>query len=133
MGQSGSTSQANQTTKTENIDKRLVNESGIALSAEGSTISINNKMESIDAEIAKAAFDFASGADAVSGEGFNKLLSLADKVITGGAELVTKSQDMSLSAMAAAQNDSKGAIDQKTMIMLSAAAVVAVVAMNGKK
>lgn len=135
MGKSGSSSQANQATNTSSHDSRIVNESGIV--ARDSNVQVTTNTTSVDPEIAKAAFNFASGADARNGEGFDKLLSVA-------AELTNKTQDSATSMAARYQGDllqaydqarttTPGGIDNKTMMVLGVAGAVAVAAVFAKK
>lgn len=121
------------TTQSQALDKRIAVESGIGISSDESTINI----QSVDGEIVKRALDVVEMSNATAGDGFGQLLSLADKFLTGAGESVGKTQDTTLAAISAvnsAVNDSKGAIDQKTMILLAgvAAAVVILPKMRGK-
>ena len=123
---SSSTSSSNQTT-TNNVDKRLVLDQGIAISSDSSTVTVN----ALDAGIVTKALDTVSAADATAGAGFNQLLTLADKLFTAGGDILNKTQDSALSQIAAvntAKNDSKGSIDQKTIIIIAIAGAAAYVA-----
>jgi hypothetical protein len=131
MGKSGSSSQANQTTTTNNVDRRLVNESGI-VAAEGSIVNA----EFIDAGAVKAAFDFATNSDAINGAGFNKLLDVAEKLTTktqdNATTLSSRFQDNVMDAFERAKTTANGSIDQKTMIILGVTAAAALALMNRK-
>ena len=144
MGGGGgeTSSSSNQSTTTNQQDKRIANQSGMVLSNENSNANVT--VNSLDSTITGQAFDFAKVADASNGEGFSKLLGLAEKTITSLSNsmnksqdsifnTVGKSQDAVLGALQTVQNDQKGAVDQKTMIVLASAAAVTIVAMNRKR
>lgn len=79
--------------------------------------------------------DAVSAADATNGDGFGKLLNLAAQLFNGAGEVVSKSQDTALAQIAAlntAANDSHGAIDQKTIVVLAVAGAAALVLMKRK-
>lgn len=120
MGQSESSSQANQSTRTDNIDKRIVNESGI-VATEGANITAN--VQRVDADIVKSALATVQAADATAGDGYNKLLGLTEKILSGASQSIEKSQYMVLSTMATVNNDSKGQMDQKTIMIIGVAAM----------
>jgi len=128
MGKSSSSSQANQTTQ--NIDDRVVNDSGVV--ARDSVVNVS----SVDPEIAKAAFDFATKADATNGDGFDKLLGAAVELTKHSQDtangLAAKFQDNVLQAFDSARNTTPGGIDNKTMIVIAVAAAgaLAVAASN---
>lgn len=129
-GSSGgsSTSSTATTTSTQNtttnIDKRLALSSGIGISSDSSTVNV----EALDGEIVRKALDTVSAADATAGASFEKLLGLADKLFTGAGEVIGKTQDASLAQLATlntAANDQRGAIDQKTLVVLAVAGAAA--------
>jgi hypothetical protein len=120
MGKSESSSSANQTTTTNNIDKRIVTERGL-IATEGATVNYTG----LDADIVGKALDTVQINDAQNGEGFTKLLSLADKVISGTGELLNKGQDQVLQAAQSVQAEKQGSIDQKTIMILGVAAAAA--------
>lgn len=126
-----SSSKAATTTNTTAVDKRLVVDgNSVGISAEGSNVTVNT----LDAGIVGKALDTVQAADATNGEGFDKLLGLADKLFTQGGELISNTSQATLQQVAAlntAQNDQKGAIDQKTIMVLGIAGAVAIVAANG--
>lgn len=154
MGKSSSSSQANQSTQYTNSDDRIVNESGIV--ARDSTLMDNSSTTSNwltnyaiddksnsgnttitnDAKVMTAAFDFASGASATNGQGFDKLLTTAAELTkttqSNATSLASKFQDGIAQAWDAAKTTTPGGIDNKTMIILgvAAAGAVAVYAMN---
>lgn len=122
-GSSKSSSSSNQTTTTNNIDRRqVVAESGIGFSSDSSTINVTT----LDAGIVKAAIDAVKSGDAVNGDSFSKLLSLADKMFTGAGDIIGKAQETTLSQVAQlneARNDQNGKIDQKTLIIVGGIAL----------
>lgn len=129
-GGGGSSSSTASTTT--NVDKRLALEQGIAISSDQSTVNV----QALDAGIVEKALDTVSIADASNAQGFNSLLSLADKFITGAGDVIKTTQATTLAqvgALGTAQNDARGTIDQKTMIVLAVAGVGALWAFNRKK
>lgn len=127
FGDSSSSSESSQTTTTTNVDRRqVVGEGAIGLASDSSTVSITNN--SIDAGVVNKALDVVGQNDAVNGEGFTKLLTLADKLFTGAGAVVEKTQDTALaqiSALNTAANDSRGDIDQKTVMVVAGIAAAA--------
>lgn len=154
MGKSGSSSQANQATTTQNADNRIVNESGIV--AQGSTLgwssnvttdddfwsnvsttTIDNSVNtSSDPATVKAAFDFATNTNAINGQGLTSLLKAASELTSktqdSATTLASRFQDGIAQAFDTGRNTTPGGIDNKTMIILgvAAAGAVAVYAMN---
>lgn len=127
MGKGGkSSSQANQTTTTQSFDNRVVNESGIVAAGGGSIVA---NIESLDGDIVKDALTFAAQADANNSGDFGKLIEFAASIFTKGTQI----QSDALTAVTTAQNDAKGAIDQKTIIILGAIGVAGLVMTKGKK
>lgn len=133
-GDSSSSSSSQQSTTVNNIDRRqVIGEGGMGLASDGANVTINN--QTMDAGIVERALDTVKAADATNGEGFTKLLSLADKLFTGAGNMVEKTQTASIAQLEtinAAAADSKGQIDQKTMIVLAVAAAGALVLTKGK-
>lgn len=128
-----SSSQANQSTSY--TDKRLVNESGIAISSEGSNIDLN--IESLDADVVGKALDSVNISTVAAGEGFTQLLTLADKLTTttqatAASMAGTYSNDV-LKGVASAETERAGRLDQQTIVLLAGAAVVGLVAMRKGK
>lgn len=119
-----SSSQANQSTTNNNIDERVVNESGVVVGKSANVGNIN--IERVDADIVENAIN-------QFGEGFGKLLDISDKMFNSGAQMIQSGQDTVLSAMQSAENDKRGAIDQKTMIVLAITGAAAVAFIKGKK
>jgi hypothetical protein len=129
-GGGGSSSQADQTTTTQSFDNRIVNESGVVATG-GSTIIAS--IEHMDGDIVKAALDFATDANETNSVAFDKLVEFAADVFTKGATMLQTGQDTVLSAMQTAENDKKGAIDQKTIMVLAGVAAIAYTMTTGKK
>lgn len=122
--QSSSSSATTTSTTTQNTDKRIAIESGIGISSDSSTVHV----EALDAGIVSKALDTVSAADATAGEGFNRLLNLADKLFTGAGQVVATTQETSLKqieGLNAAAADSRGQIDQKTLMVIAVAGAAA--------
>ena len=132
-GGDSSSSNTNTTqTTTTNVDKRQVLNGGVGVTSDQSTVTVTNN--TLDAGIATAAIDAVKSADVVNGDGFDKLLGLADKLFTGAGQILTKTQDTALGQIASlntAANDSKGAIDQKTIVVIALAGVAALALRKG--
>lgn len=129
-GGGGSSSSTASTTT--NTDKRIAIQDGIGISSDTSTVNV----QTLDAGIVNKALDTVSVADASNAQGFTQLLSLADKFMQGAGEIITTTQATTMAqvgALSTAQNDSRGTIDQKTMIALAVAGVGAIWAFNRKK
>lgn len=125
MGGGGS-SKSSTTTTTQATDKRMVVDQGIGISSDSSTVTVN----SLDAGIVTKALDTVAASDATNGDGFTKLLGLADKLFTGAGNMIDNTQSASLAQLEtinAAANDQRGAIDQKTMVVLAVAGAAAYV------
>lgn len=136
-GGKSSSSSAN-TSNTYNTDKRIATDSGF-VATEGS--SINATFQSVDADLVKKALDTVSASDAISGDGFARLLDSQDtgfdKLLSVAEKLTTKTQDNAtaltsryqadvLDAYSRSQSDKAGGIDQKTMIVLGITGAAAV-------
>lgn len=119
-GGGGGSSKSSSSNTTTNIDRRQVVDNGsIGISTDGSQISV----ESLDGDIVKAALAVVGNADAVAGEGFDRLLSLTEKLFEAGGAILDRTSETSLAAVEAvntARNDAVGNIDQKTLIILGA-------------
>lgn len=139
-GGGGSSSSSSNSTTTENTDKRIAVQSGMGISSDSSTINV----QALDANIVGNAMDMIKAADATHGvsttallqtagdvfggnaQSFMALLSVADKLFTGAADVIAKTQDTALGQMATvntSKNDSQGMIDQKTMVILAVAGI----------
>lgn len=119
-GFGGSSASSNQTT-TQNTDKRLVVDSGIGISSDSSTVTVN----ALDADIVNKALDTVIVTDATNGQGFGQLVTLADKLFTGAGNLVAATQQTALEQMATNNVETAGKIDNKTITILGVAAAAA--------
>lgn len=121
-GGGGGSSSSSSSSTTTNVDKRMVVDQGIGISSDSSTVTV----EALDAGIVEKALDTVAAADATAGAGFEKLLNLADGLFKAGGKLVEQTSETAMAAVGAvqtAQNDMKGAIDQKTLVILAVAGV----------
>lgn len=144
-GGGGGSSSSSSSSTTLNTDKRITQQSGVALTVDGSTVNVTN--QSVDKEIATQAiaansYGFEkmlgtlSTGNALQNDGFVKMLGLADKLFTGAGRALESSQQTTLAqvgALSSAQNDAKGAIDQKTIVILAAAGVAGLALITRKK
>lgn len=121
-GGGGGGSSSNSTTTT-STDKRLAIESGIGISSDSSTV--NTTVNALDANIVTKALETVSGADAVAGQGFDKLLGLADKLFTGGFKSLETSQALTTAAFSQGANDTAGTLDNRTIAIVAVAAAAA--------
>jgi len=146
MGKSSSSSQANQASTTTNNDGRIINGEG-GIVAQDSSLSLDSSTSNnwltnyntssnfdarvddsstkttitntttADPEIAKAAFDFASGANATNGQGFDKLLSVAAELTKNtqdnATSLANRFSDGLAQAFDSGKNTTPGGIDTK--------------------
>lgn len=116
-GGGGSSSSSSNSTTTQNTDKRIAVESGIGISSDSSSITVN----ALDGDIVKQALDVVGTADAANGEGFTKLLTLADKLFTAGGTILETSAantQANIAAMQTTMNDAAGKVDQKTLLIV---------------
>lgn len=121
-GGGGGSSSSSSSSSTTSIDKRMVVDQGIGISSDQSTVNV----QALDGQIVNKALDTVAAADAAAGEGFERLLGLAENLFSAGGKLVEKTSDTAMAAIGAvntAQNDSKGSVDQKTIIILAVAGV----------
>lgn len=121
-GGGGGSSSSSSSSTTTSIDKRMVVDQGIGITSDQSTVTV----QALDGQIVSKALDTVAAADATAGEGFERLLGLAENLFSAGGKLVEKTSDTAMAAVGAvstAQNDAKGAIDQKTLVILAAAGV----------
>jgi hypothetical protein len=137
-------------TTNNNIDRRqVVAEGGFGLASDGATINLTQNTTTLDGGIVNAALgsvntnigkalDVVAQADATNGDGFTRLLNLADKFITGAGNILETTQattQKQLDTITTAANDKSGQIDQKTiMVAVGVAGAVAIAyAVGGKK
>lgn len=129
-------SESNSTSNTFNYDQRVVADGGgVGLSGNGSTFNVT------DAGIAKRAFDstdanFKLVTDS-AGKGLSALLDATQSMFAKQSEQATAMagtvEKNVLDAYRNAASDKTGTIDNKTIIALAVAAVVAVVFLNMRR
>lgn len=94
--------------------------------------STNINVESMDADIARAAFDFVKAGDATNAEGFDSLLGLASRLFESGERQIAQTQDRVADAYANAGTlaiDQAGKFDNKTIVILAGLGAVGVAAL----
>lgn len=131
----GGSSSSNQTT-TQNIDKRLVVDSGIGISSDSSTLHVT----ALDGGAVNSAFEFATknldlmkSADALQGQTAQQLLGLVDRVFDSSFKVLDKNSDIvkaSGSMVATAYDNAKGEGDAKRLVAYGVIAAVAIVAVR---
>ncbi len=131
----GGSSSSNETT-TQNIDKRLVVDSGIGISSDSSTLHVN----ALDGgaiteafEFAKSNVDLMKSADALQGQTVQQLLGLTDRVFEGAFKVLDKNADIvkqSSGFVATAYDNAKGEGDAKRLVAYGVIAAVAIVAVR---
>jgi hypothetical protein len=121
----GSGGQSASTTTTNNADKRISLQSGLAVSGSGNTITTT------DAGAINAAFDFAKSANANSGANYQALLNTTSNSLSGVLSGIASTQNFIASTQAIA----KGTMDSKTIVLLGGGvlAVAAIYFAKGKK
>lgn len=115
---------------TTNTDKRLVTgEGSLGVSADNSSVTVNM----LDGEIVSEALKTVQISDAISADGFGKLLNVAESLFNQGQNLIGQTQSAVAQAYSQAQTDSKSTIDNRTVIVLGvAAAAVGMFALRKK-
>lgn len=126
MGSSSSKSSSSTATATTNVDRRQVVDHGVGVSSDSSTVSVT----SVDLGAVEAAFGFADASGQLVAGSFDKVLKLADTVLTGSLNAADKSAALVSAAFETAKNTESGSIDQKTMMVLAGVAAVAFVAVK---
>lgn len=134
-GGGGASSSLNSTT---NIDKRLaVGDGGFGISADNSEMTIN----AMDGGAIAGAFDATKATvsralqtvdinNATNADGFDKLLSVADKLFNRGEFMIGQTQQAVADAYTVAQTTKAGTIDNRTIIVLAVAGAAALVAIK---
>lgn len=126
----GGDSSSSATTTTSNIDKRIVVSGGVGVTTDGAVT-----VQSVDAGIATralaaneaavtATLNAAAQQDATNASSFDKVLTIADKLFTGGYKALGDSQAATKDAYSQAVTDKAGALDNKTITI----AIVAIAA-----
>lgn len=128
-GGGGGASSSDNTTN--NVDKRLAVDSGAGITGDNSSIVI--QATSTDAGIVSRALDSIDSNNATNAEGFNQLLSAADRLFNRGESLIGTTQKTVADAYAQAQTTKAGTIDNKTLIVLAVAGAATVYAIARKK
>lgn len=111
-------------------DSRSWSDSSSRTFTDSSSTNIN--VESMDADIARAAFDFAKAGDATNAEGFDSLLGLASRLFESGERQIAQTQDRVADAYANAGTlaiDQAGKFDNKTIVILAGLGAVGVAAL----
>ncbi len=124
----GGSSSANATTSN-NIDKRLVVDSGLGVSADSSTLTLTT----LDGGAIGRAFDFAESADALQGQTVQQLLGLVDRVFENSFDVLDKNSEIvktSGAMVATAYDNAKGEGDAKRLVAYGVIAAVAIVAVR---
>jgi ElaB/YqjD/DUF883 family membrane-anchored ribosome-binding protein len=115
---------------TNNTDKRLVTgEGSLGVSADNSSVTLNM----LDGGIVSEALKTVQISDAISADGFGKLLNVAESLFNQGQNLIGQTQSAVAQAYSQAQTDAKSTIDNRTVIVLGvAAAAVGIFALRKK-
>jgi hypothetical protein len=133
-GGGGSSSSSSNQTQTTNTDKRMVLSGGVGVSSDQSTVNVTNT--SLDPQIVQSTLDAIKANDATNGQGFSQLLTLADTLFQGAGQVIQKTQDSTMgqiSALNTAAATTKGALDQKTLLIIAAGSVAAIYAFKARK
>lgn len=119
----GGSSSSSSRQSTENVDKRwVVGEGAAGVNVEGSSgVSVNIT----DGGIVSRALDSIDLSNAIQYEGFTKLLE-------AGESLIGQTQKHVADAYKQAQTETRGTIDNRTMIVLAVVAGAAIVATRGR-
>lgn len=113
-GGGGSSSSSSQSTTSTNTDKRLVVSSGVGVTGDNTSVTVNT----LDAGIVDKALQTVANSNAIQGGNFDKLLVAATHLIDGGVNAVATGVSQvaaSQQALVAAQTDQTGKIDNKTI------------------
>ena len=133
----GGGSNSSNSTTTQNVDKRLVVDNGVGVSSDSSTVTvtaIDHGAIEQSFQMGKAALDSIVTADANQGQTLDKIVGLADKLFTGGYDLLKTNQVSVNQAYETAKTleTSKGTVDNRTIIVLGVAAAAAYAATRRK-
>lgn len=140
----GGKSSSAQSSTTNNLDNRVAVQDGIGLSnSSGNAITITDAGatgKALDATVATVrdalgfsgntvsrAFDSVEVANATLDSGYSKLIDAATEVFDRGQSLIGQTQKAVADAYGQAQADTKGTIDNRTIIVLAVAGVVAAI------
>lgn len=146
---SGSKSSTSNTTN--NYDQRVAVQDGIGISGDGNSIATTNNttnnitdggivsrgLASLDAALSGSfgtvnntvdrALDAIEVNNATNAQGFSALLGAAESLWNRGESLIGSTQKAVADAYSVAQNDAKGTIDNRTIMILGVAALAAFV------
>lgn len=125
MGLFGGSSKSRSTTN--NSDSRISQQGGTAVSGDANTVNV------LDGGAVAAAFDAMAISDATNAQNFTNLLDLAGGFFDKSERLIGQTQSAVADAYGQAQTDKGGTIDNRTLIALAAAAVVALIFINRRK
>lgn len=123
-GGGGSSSSSSTSTQTISTDKRMVVDNGVGVSSDSSTVTVT----AVDLGAVSKAFEFAGASGQAVVGTLDKVLKLADTVLTGSLTAAKDSTALVSQAYETAENTKGGSIDQKTMMVLAGVAAVAFVA-----
>ena len=125
-GGGGSKSSSSQATT--NNDNRVLVQDGVGVSnSSGNVINIT------DGGTVARALDSVDLASATAGEGFDKLLQVADDLFSRGQQLIGTTQQAVVDAYAQASQESRGSIDNRTIIVIAGVAAAALILTKGRK
>lgn len=124
-GGGGSSSSAN---TTNNIDKRLALSQG-AIGASGD----NNTITVTDSGIVSRALDTVDKSNAIQGEGLDSLIKAGQDLFNQSQNLIGQTQKSVADAYEQANLNAKGAIDNRTIIVLAVAGVAGLFALRKGK
>lgn len=113
---------------TTNNDNRVAVQDGIGLSA-----SSGNVINVTDGGIVKEALNAVNISTAVNGDGFTKLLEVAENMFNRSEGLIGQTQKSVADAYSQAQTDAKGTVDNRTIMVLGVAAAAALAFANRGK
>lgn len=109
-----------------NINIKTTDQGAIKKALDANANALNKAISANSSTIDKTLAAITKS-DALNGQGFDKLLELADEFFSGAASSMQSSADKTLEgikSIATAQNDTRGDLDQKT-ILLAGVLVVA--------
>lgn len=114
---------------TSNEDNRVAVQDGLGLSASnGNTLNYSIT----DGGIVKDALNAVNISTAVNGEGFTKLLDVAENMFNRSEGLIGQTQKSVADAYSQAQTDAKGTIDNRTITVIAVAGMAAFAYANRK-
>lgn len=119
-----SSSSSSNSTQTTNVDKRqVVDGNGVGVTSDSSTVNVNTTMTDLGA--IQGALKSLDSGNALNGQNFDSVLTLADKLFTGGFDLMNKSAANVSAAYATQQSQAGGSFDNKTIAIIAVAGAAA--------